>query len=75
MPYFNVRLYEQDSKEFIVCAPNRVAVEEILAAAIATEKFDAKKIMHIRTDTDSSMSVYDADKSNWAEALKKTKAK
>lgn len=75
MPYYHVRLNEQESKEFIVCAPNRGAVEEILANAVATDKFDGKKIIHIRTDNDSAMSVYDADKANWTEATKKQKAK
>jgi len=75
MPYFNVRMNENVSKEFIVCAPDREAVEEILATALATDKCDNKKIIHVRTDSDSGMSVYDADKTNWTEALKNKKAK
>jgi|688.fasta_scaffold1362861_1 hypothetical protein len=75
MPYFNVQINESVRKEFVVFAANRDAVETVLAASLATEKFDSKKIIHTRTDTDSSMSVYDADKSNWTEALKRAKAK
>jgi hypothetical protein len=75
MPYFSVRVNDQISKEFVVLATNREAVEDILATAMATNKYDNKKILHIRTDTDSSMSVYDSDKTQWTDALKKQKAK
>ena len=75
MPYYSVRMMEQVSKEFVVCAPNRDAVDEILAGAVAADKCDNKKIIHIRTDSDSSMSVYDAPKTAWTEALKQQKAK
>jgi hypothetical protein len=75
MPYYNVRVQDSVTREFVICAPERDSVEEILAVALAEEKFDPKKIVHIRTDSDSGMSVYDADKTNWTDALKKAKAK
>lgn len=75
MPYYNVRVQDSVTREFVICAPDRDSVEEILAVAIAAEKFDPKKIVHVRTDSDSGMSVYDAEKSNWTEALKNKKAK
>lgn len=75
MPYYSVRIMEQVTKEFVVCAPDRDSVEDILAKAIAHEKCDNKKIVHIRTDTDSSMSVYDTPKSSWLDAVKQQKAK
>jgi hypothetical protein len=75
MPYYNVRVNEQTTREFVVNAPNRDAVDDILAGAIAADKCDNKKIVLVRTDTDSSMSVYDGDKENWTEALKRQKAK
>lgn len=75
MPYYSVRMTEQVSKEFVICAPDRDSVEDILAAAIAAEKYDNKKIVHVRTDTDSGMSVYDAPKETWTEILKQKKAK
>jgi len=75
MPYFNVHITESVNKEFVICAPDRDSVEEVLAAAIAAEKFDNKKIIHLRTNSDSAMSVYDGEKANWTDALKHLKAK
>lgn len=75
MPYYSVRVMEQVSKEFVICAPNRESVDEILAVAMSDDKCDNKKIVHVRTDSDSNMSVYDAPKTTWTEALKQKKAK
>jgi len=75
MPYYNVQIVETVTKHFIVCAPNRDGVEEILAAAIVAKKCDNKKIINLQTNSDSGLSVYDAKKSDWTEALKQTKAK
>lgn len=75
MPYYSVRVSEQVSKEFVVFAPNRDNVDEIIANAMSDDKYDNKKIVHVRTDSDSNMSVYDAPKTTWTEALKQKKAK
>ena len=75
MPYFSVSMSESISREFVVCAPDRDSVEDILAAAIATDKFDNKKIILVRTNADSGLSVYDAKKSEFDAALKQSKVK
>lgn len=75
MPYYNVRVSENVHREYVVCAKNRDDVEEILAQAIAAGKCDNKRIIHVRTDSDSGLSTYDAEKVNWTDALKKQKAK
>lgn len=74
MPYYSVRVTENSSNEYIICAPNRDAVDDVLAKAIVAGKCDNKTIIAIRTDTDSSISVYDSDKTHWTESLKKKKA-
>jgi hypothetical protein len=75
MPYYNVRTTTSMTKEFVICAPDRTAAGNILSAAIAANKCDHKKIVATRTDVDENLSVYDADKTNWTDALKKAKAK
>ena len=75
MPYFNVQVTETVNHQFAICAPTRDAVEEILATALVTNKHDHKKIVHVQTNSDSSMSIYDAKKADFDNALKQSKVK
>lgn len=69
MPIFSVRLTTNVSKEFLINAASRQAAEQLAqrgAAAVEAEIENSKSVKHIRTDSDTSASVYDADESLWS---------
>jgi len=75
MPYFNVYLSNTVSREFIVQAENRDAAEIMVLEAAAEGQHDYRKMISVRHDTQNSVNVQDADRSDWDQALKKRKVK
>ena len=75
MPYYHVLINHNRNSEFVVNAPNRETAEDIALLAEDSGKCDNKKIVPLRVDNSSSITVSDADKTAWLDTLKKQKAK
>jgi hypothetical protein len=75
MPYFHIRLSNNQTEEFIVQAANRMAAEEAAYIAAGNDNKSSRTVIHTRADSSSSIDTCDADKTDWTEALKKKKAK
>lgn len=75
MPYFHVQITQNRSVEYVVNAPDREAAENIAITADGVGKCDIKKILQLRADSSSGVSVSDVEKSAWLDTLKKQKAK
>ena len=73
MPYYSVRVTETVSHEFMVCAADRDAAENIVSVAVADLSCDPEKIIRVRTDSDSGFSLYDSNKAHWDEATQNKK--
>lgn len=75
MPYFHVQITHNQSKEFVVIAPDAVAAEDIALAADAAGKCDHKKIVPLEAHNSATVSCSTATKAAWTETLKQQKDK
>jgi hypothetical protein len=73
MPYFQIRIAQNISSEYIVLAPNRETAEDRALMADVGKKFDKKQVMRLRTDSSGCIDIADSDKAAWDEALTKQK--
>lgn len=74
MPAFHVRVNTNVTKEFVINAVSREAVEGLVRAgvdAIEAEITNSQSVVHVRTDTDYATSVYDADPQTWVDLVQK----
>ena len=75
MPYFHIQITQTQSSEYLVEAPNRETAEDRALIADNGKKADNKTTIRLRTDSNASINIADAEKVHWTEALKKQKAK
>lgn len=75
MPYFHIRLSNNQTEEFVVQAANRIEAEEAAYIAAGNDNKSSRTVIHTRADSTSSIEICDADKTDWNEALNKKKAK
>jgi hypothetical protein len=77
MPYFNVRVSNTITKDFIVDAvDSKTALRNAQLAADGNDSASStKNVIELRHDHGVNADVVTASKSEWADALKKKKAK
>jgi hypothetical protein len=75
MPYFHVQIAHNQTKEFVVTAPDATTAEDIALSADASGKCDNKKIVPLSAHNNAAVSSSTTTKSAWAETLKQQKDK
>lgn len=74
MPYFHVRIYNSETKDYVVNAANRFEAENAAVKAADGQKINPKTIIQVNENTSDAVDVVTADKTDWTNALKKKKA-
>lgn len=74
MPYYHVEITHNKSTQFVVNAADREMAEHIALTTDIGGKCDHKKIVKLRADSSSAVSISDTEKAAWTDTLKKAKA-
>lgn len=75
MPYFQVRISQNVSSDYIVSAPNRETAEDRALMADAGKKYDKKQIMRLGTNSSGCIDISDTDIEAWDNAREQQKDK